>query len=109
PEALLDGGPHEADELVWIVTHEEMTPPVALLAYATGDVSRAAFWPMAIFSPEWCALRYGVEAGIPVRFCDLPATYGLSLKSTVEGRPDDPLGELAAAAGYDDPERWWED
>src|SRR5581483_9103696 len=21
----------------------------------------------------------------------------------------DPIGELAAAAGYDDPERWWED
>ncbi|GLW32594.1 DUF5682 family protein [Actinoplanes regularis] len=24
-------------------------------------------------------------------------------------RPVDPIGELAAAAGYDDPERWWED
>jgi hypothetical protein len=26
-----------------------------------------------------------------------------------ELRPVDPIGELAAAAGYDDPERWWED
>ncbi len=29
------------------------------------------------------------------------------------GAPDrdeiDPIGQLAAAAGYDDPERWWED
>jgi hypothetical protein len=25
------------------------------------------------------------------------------------GRPVDPIGELASAAGYDDPERWWED
>jgi uncharacterized protein DUF5682 len=24
-------------------------------------------------------------------------------------RPVDPIGELATAAGYDDPERWWED
>ena len=27
----------------------------------------------------------------------------------MDPRPRDPLGELAAAAGYDDPERWWED
>ena len=34
-----------------------MEPPVALLAYAADDPARAAFWPFAVFSPEWQAIR----------------------------------------------------
>jgi hypothetical protein len=123
PDALLIEGPPEADGLIPLVDHEDMRPPVALLAYATADVRRAAFWPMAVFSPEWCALRYAVRADIPVRFCDLPFGYRLGAKkstedpssepaieeSPVDTRPTDPLALLAEAAGYDDAERWWDD
>ncbi len=114
PDVVLIEGPPEADGLVPLVADPEMRPPVALLAYVPGEPGRAAFWPFAEFSPEWQAMKYAQDAGVPVRFCDLPAAHQLALRDGPGrgGGPRqkfDPIGELAAAAGYDDPERWWED
>ncbi|MFG1975888.1 DUF5682 family protein [Nonomuraea fuscirosea] len=155
PDVILIEGPPEADALV---THAPgLEPPVALLAHVPGAPARAAFWPFAEFSPEWQAIRYGTSAGVPVRFCDLPAAHSLAdappdadpggpepeteppgtaapdgvtpgtavpgggagpdgvapggpgAGAAVTGMRGDPIGALAGAAGYDDPERWWED
>lgn len=132
PEAILIEGPPEADGLVHLAG--ELEPPVALLVHRTGrgaesvdDPGGWAFWPFASFSPEWVALRYAVDHGVEVRFCDLPATHTLAGKPTDTGEPGapgekgpneetdpahtraDPLGVLARAAGYGDTERWWND
>src|SRR5215470_2389142 len=112
PDVVLIEGPPEADELVALAAEEDMRPPVALLGYVPGEPQLAAFWPFAVFSPEWQAIRYALDAGIPVRFCDLPAAHQLALRGAREDEPrqrSDPVSDLAAAAGYDDPERWWED
>lgn len=164
PRAVLIEGPPEADELAHLAADLEMRPPVALLAHATDDPGRSAFWPFAEFSPEWVALRWALDHGVPVHFIDLPATHTLALRAAddlatgkagkagrgddgengttgrageeeerspgPDGPPDadasadaggeprrphpealrvDPLAVLAEAAGYDDPERWWED
>ncbi|GGK84437.1 DUF5682 family protein [Mangrovihabitans endophyticus] len=122
PDVLLVEGPPEADDLVHWVADAGLRPPVALLGYRTDDPRRAAFWPFAVFSPEWQAIRWAIQHRVPVRFFDLPYAYRLSDGGLAEtgpaatgdsparsGRPVDPIGELAAAAGYDDPERWWED
>lgn len=118
PDMILVEGPPEADGLVGLAP--ELEPPVALLAHVPGSPSDAAFWPFAGFSPEWQAILYGTAHGVPVRFCDLPAAHSLADHSPA-GAPDrspageparahlDPIGALAAAGGYDDPERWWED
>jgi hypothetical protein len=133
PEIVLIEGPPEADPLVPLAGDEEMRAPVALLAYpVTGKAGPAAtaapgadrrlpavFWPFGEFSPEWQALRWALAHEVPVRFVDLPAAVQLAV---ADDRPQrrrsagaepgvraDPIGSLAAAAGYDDPERWWED
>lgn len=113
PAVVLIEGPPEADQVVALAGEKEMVPPVALLAHVVDDPARAAFWPFAVFSPEWVAIRYAVERDIPVRFIDLPAAQSLV---TVEPSDDegprpvaDPIGALAEAAGHDDAERWWED
>ncbi|WP_371654278.1 MULTISPECIES: DUF5682 family protein [unclassified Streptomyces] len=136
PRAVLIEGPPEADALLALAADPDMRPPVALLAHVVDDPRRAAFWPMAEFSPEWVALRWALDAGAEVRFIDLPAAHSLaegaaageeppeteSLSGT-DGGPDgeggpqdgrsglriDPIGVLAETAGYDDPEAWWED
>ncbi|GAB3463743.1 DUF5682 family protein [Streptomonospora sediminis] len=147
PALVLIEGPPEADGLVELVG--DLQPPVSLLAYVPDSPSRAAFWPLASFSPEWIALRYAAENGVPARFMDLPAAHVLAEEQAeqteqadrdpdgegggtgsadsagaagsgpdTESAPDgaepdhrvaDPLGVLAEAAGYDDPERWWDD
>ncbi|REE95005.1 DUF5682 family protein [Thermomonospora umbrina] len=97
PDVVLIEGPPEADAIVHLAADPAMRPPVALLAYTSGPTPkpgtppaehaptppdppgrRAAFWPFAEFSPEWQAIRYAVEAGIPIRFCDLPAAHQLA-------------------------------
>ncbi|WP_395104951.1 DUF5682 family protein [Actinomadura sp. SCN-SB] len=139
PDAVLIEGPPEADAIVHLAGDAGMVPPVALLAYAPGrqDAAaapaegsgpgerQAAFWPFAEFSPEWQAIQHALSAGVPVRFCDLPAAHQLArAEEDEEGREEDregpedeevrairldPLGWLAKAAGYDDAERWWDD
>ncbi|MBT9298711.1 hypothetical protein KKP62_27470 [Rhodococcus sp. GOMB7] len=42
------------------------------------------------------------------RFCDLPAFNVLADQGIRTVREGDPLSELAAAAGFDDTERWWD-
>ena len=113
PDVVLIEGPPEADGLVELARDPQMQPPVALLGYVPGEPKAAAFWPFAVFSPEWQAISYALGAGVPVRFCDLPAAHQLAMPEIGTARParprTDPVSELAAAAGYDDPERWWED
>ncbi len=124
PEVVLVEGPADADGLLPWLTNPAMAPPVALLAHETGAPRRAVFWPFAVFSPEWQALRWAADAGVPARFCDLPSTAVLARRRARDDGDDgddgedeprgnglrtDPLAVLADAAGYDDPERWWED
>jgi hypothetical protein len=110
PDVVLIEGPPEADGLLELVRDPEMRPPVALLGYVPGQPRTAAFWPFAVFSPEWQAIRYALRAGVPVRFCDLPAAHQLAMAdSSGQQSRTDPISDLATAAGYDDPERWWED
>ncbi|MFJ7249656.1 DUF5682 family protein [Kitasatospora sp. NPDC098652] len=123
PDAVLVEGPAEADAVVHLAAGKDLVPPVALLAHAVDDPSRAAFWPYAEFSPEWVAVRHAVDHDLPVHFIDLPAGYAFAPAAgerawdraddqageAGEERPADPLALLAEAAGHDDPERWWED
>ncbi|OAH13122.1 DUF5682 family protein [Streptomyces jeddahensis] len=139
PRTVLIEGPPEADALIALAADEDMRPPVALLAHVVDEPGRSAFWPFAEFSPEWVAIQWALEHDVPARFIDLPATHTLAWHGTQAGSPPpgpaappepagppgpsespeavaaeeamriDPLAVLADAAGYDDPERWWED
>ncbi|WP_129307314.1 DUF5682 family protein [Streptomyces sp. L2] len=117
PGVVLIEGPPEADALVPLAADPAMRPPVALLAHAVDEPGRSAFWPFAEFSPEWVAIRWALEHRVPARFIDLPATHTLAWEGPGEEPPEgaedqvriDPLAVLAETAGYDDPERWWED
>ncbi|WP_405956223.1 DUF5682 family protein [Streptomyces phaeochromogenes] len=137
PRTVLIEGPPEADALIALAADEDMRPPVALLAHVVDEPGRSAFWPLAEFSPEWVAIRWALDHGVPARFIDLPATHTLAWgreegeeqkqeasekrEQQGEGEPGglpsepaeavriDPLAVLAETAGYDDAERWWED
>jgi len=139
PDCILVEGPPDADDsLSWLV-HPDMTPPIALLVYAPENPMLSAFYPFAVFSPEYQALRYGLTRNIPTRFFDLPQTHRLAIldaatrgaipavwlpptldpNAAPPAEPPleiplpparfDPLQMLAEAAGYTDGERWWDD
>ncbi|AWT36439.1 hypothetical protein GCM10008956_14520 [Deinococcus arenae] len=110
PDVVLVEGPSDADSVLPFLAQADMTPPVALLGYVNDDPSRAAFWPFAVFSPEFVALRWAARAGAVARFVDLPAAVVLAGERDApeDELRDDPLGVLAQAAGFADFERWWE-
>lgn len=112
PDVLLIEGPPDADGLISFATHAEMMPPVALLVYNPVNLRQASFFPFAEFSPEWVAITFALERGIPVQFMDLPMSYVFALRASdareMAEHRNDPFAEIAALAGYADPERWWE-
>lgn len=136
PDCILIEGPPDADALIPLVAHADMQPPVALLVYDPDQPQRAAWYPFAVYSPEWQAIRYGLATEAAVRFMDLPQKYSLGLQQVVDDTPlesessappegaapddskinddsvppnlyFDPLGALATAAGETDGESWW--
>ena len=61
PNVVLIEGPPDADEFIPLVAHAKTEPPIALLVYAADDPKQAAFYPFALFSPEWQAITYALE------------------------------------------------
>lgn len=116
--------PGEAEELE--EEAKELTPPIAALVYNPKNINQAIYLPFAVFSPEWQAIQFAREQGIPVRFMDLPMSMSFGLdekeKNIVQAKLEmekkesakdkafrrDPMGHLAKLAGYSDSERWWE-
>ncbi|NND33306.1 MAG: hypothetical protein HKN76_12010 [Saprospiraceae bacterium] len=115
PEIVLIECPADAESLITYVAHELVKPPVAIMIYNPKDLSQYAYYPFTVFSPEWQAIQYGVEKSIPVWFFDLPQSQSflISDHSTVtkkeQGFTHDPFGQMAKLAGFEDPERWWEE
>ncbi|HOM72133.1 MAG TPA: DUF5682 family protein, partial [Armatimonadota bacterium] len=118
PDAILVEGPSDANDILPVIAHPELQPPVALLVYVPDEPKRSVFYPFAVFSPEYQAIRYGITNNITVNFMDLPACHQLAQKEenitdSEPGSPlpvtkQDPMAYLAEAAGYSDSERWWE-
>lgn len=84
PDCLLVEGPPDGAEVLPFVLDAQLEPPVALLVHAVDDSARAAFYPFAVFSPEWQALRYALGRGIATRFIDLPQSIQFALEKSEE-------------------------
>ncbi|GGB99016.1 DUF5682 family protein [Dyadobacter sediminis] len=130
PDILLIEGPPEGETMLPWVTHSDMKPPVALLAYVPDHPDQAVFYPFAAFSPEWNAIQYALKNGIPVRFIDMPLAHSLvkvnepdtrtvpAMDLAEENKPSthadipairqNPVAYLAEIAGFEDAEEWWE-
>jgi hypothetical protein len=111
--------PSDTADALASIARDDLIPPVALLAYAPAQPQRAAFCPLAAFSPEWVAAQWCADqaAGrtnalrrtVPFVPIDLPMSRLLAIDPTsLTDITVDPITELANAAGDSDPERWWD-
>jgi hypothetical protein len=133
PAAVLIEGPPEGDALIAYAAAPNMRPPVALLAYAKDEPALAVFYPFAVFSPEWQAMRWSLRHQRPVCFIDWPAAMSLACRAEEKNaKPDeepeeqedaqepseetsdkpepldsDPLDRLAEISGHADGEAFW--
>lgn len=67
PAVVLVEGPREYTALLPALADERTRPPIAVLSI---EEKRAAYYPLADFSPEWVALRWGMAHGASVDFID---------------------------------------
>jgi hypothetical protein len=104
PDHVLIEGPSEADALIPLVAHEGMRPPVALLLYDPEAPLDAGFFPFAVFSPEWQAMRYAATAAVPVRFIDLPYGQHLAMRRARSAAATAALERLAALGEGETPD-----
>ncbi|WP_266157292.1 DUF5682 family protein [Dyella silvatica] len=136
PDCLLIEGPAGCEALLTHLADPGLQPPIALLSHSADDPQLAVFHPYAVFSPEWQAMQWGLGAGIPVQFIDVPPAITLAWQQqdkraalvaesgvsdpppsdpvsdqanadADDHAPADPLDWLATAAGYADGESWW--
>lgn len=79
PDIVLVEGPPDAEAVLPLLIDPQMRPPVALLVYSPENPQQAAYYPFAVFSPEWQAIHYGLTQQVPVRFMDLPQTHQIAM------------------------------
>jgi hypothetical protein len=91
PDVVLVEGPPDAQDALPLLTHPAMHPPVALLIYQPDQPQRSAFYPFTVFSPEWQALHFALERGIPARFIDLPQAVELARPTSDDSHPGAPF------------------
>ncbi len=118
PAAVLIELPADAASALSHAADPGLQPPVALLVYDPKLPARAWFYPFSVHSPEWQALRYAAEARVPVRAIDLPKGVALRELAEQDDSADesgaaprtsrDPLDRIAALAGFEGGEAWWD-
>lgn len=133
PDVVVIEAPADLEPIFSHAADADMQPPVAMLVYPRDQPSRSVVYPMAVFSPEWQALQWGLRNGRPVHAMDLPMSIQMAMEispgsttTTSENEPQnsaetigettagktwriDPLAVLAETAGYSDHELWWEE
>ena len=98
PATVLIEGPPDANDIIAFAASPAMAPPLAILVHGHDDPANASFYPFAIYSPEWQAMRWAAAKGRSVRFIDLPAANRLALRAaTAAQEPSRGNGEEAAA------------
>lgn len=113
PGVVLIEGPREYAAVLAALQDPRTVPPVAVLSV---DGSRAGFYPLAEFSPEWVALRWAGEHGARVEFIDQPYRRSLvdddpgvhTLQAEHHLARSEAIAALAARLGCRDHDEVWE-
>ena len=127
PDLVLVEGPPEITEVLATVGHKDLKPPVSLMVYNPDQPSESTFYPFAEYSPEWVAIQYANQKGIPARAMDLPAVFQFRMQRLAKEKAEaaaaseepkeeefllppnqDPLTVLGKTLGYPSGEAWWE-
>lgn len=81
PDCIVLEAPADIESVFHLAGSEEMQPPVAMLVYPTAAPQQSVIYPLALFSPEWQALKWAALHQCPVRAMDLPMSHRLAIDS----------------------------
>ncbi|MCL2031008.1 MAG: DUF5682 family protein [Oscillospiraceae bacterium] len=105
PGCVLIEAPGDATDILRALAAPEVTPPAAILAYTDETLTRSFTLPLAEYSPEYAAVRFAAERGIPMECVDLPFSAALAFPppSAENGGPSayDLCARAAGEADFD--------
>lgn len=114
PEVLLIEGPSDLSGLIPQLCAPEVELPGAILAYTEEAPVHTVLYPFAEFSPEYAAMKWAVQNGVEVRFCDLPSDCVLAQiqqesdedREAPDSRTPSVYERMEAASGMDNGSFW---
>lgn len=80
PTAVLIEGPSDATPEIRHVLNTTTKPPIAMLAFTEEVPVRTALWPLAVYSPEYQAMKWAEQQGAYTAFIDLPSSIVIALQ-----------------------------
>ena len=80
PTAVLIEGPSDATPEIRHVINMTTKPPITILAFTEEVPVRTALWPLALYSPEYQAMRWAEQQGAYTAFIDLPSSVVIALQ-----------------------------
>ncbi len=80
PDRVLVEGPADAEDVLPLINHKEMKPPVALFLYVEKEPELSSFFPFTSYSPEWVSIRWALKKQKKVELMDLPQSISLALR-----------------------------
>ncbi|TWT92344.1 hypothetical protein Pla52n_62180 [Stieleria varia] len=98
PTIVLIEGMHDATDLIDDIVRPQTKPPIAILAYSQSVPVRTLVYPVARYSPEYQALAWADEHGVPSRFIDLPSEVFLALQDQMMRRWEEAIAKETSAS-----------
>lgn len=80
PTAVLIEGPADATTEIRHILNTTTKPPIAILAFTEEVPVRTALWPLAVYSPEYQAMKWAEQQGAHTAFIDLPSSVVIALQ-----------------------------
>ena len=112
PDIVLIEGPSDLSGLIVPLCSDSVRLPAAILAYTETAPIRTIMYPMSDFSPEYRAMKWAYDKGVPVEFCDLPSDCLLYHSGEEKTAPEKSGGGesvyslLEKSTGMDDDTFW---
>lgn len=113
PDRVLVEGPRDATKLISYLFDADTVPPVAILGYRTDGPAQSVLYPMATYSPEYVALAWANQHGVPSEFIDITASESLAIEREVEEAGEEVLelpteSAIASQHGFRSFDELWE-
>ena len=72
PDCILLEAPEEMGVLFPYLMDKKAAPPLAGLIYESKDISKAVYFPLAGFSPEYLTIQFAFSRAVPLIAMDSP-------------------------------------
>ena len=88
PKIVLVEGPRDLTDVAKMIADKDVKPPIAMLCYTEDIPVRSILYPMAVYSPEYQAIKWSFSNDKEFRFIDMESSITLGVDEKVNDSRD---------------------